>query len=129
MKKILLSISVILISVILFSCNPPCQKQDSLTGKWERTVVDSVSTTYTLELTEDYEWKYYKGEELLEEGPFAIEENIFIMKHAVEEHSHEGDDHAHEHADDHKYEFSLNEEKTELSFITEEKTTVFTKVK
>jgi len=131
MKKNLLALSVIVITIILFSCNTPCQKQDSLTGKWERTVVDSVTTNYVLELTEDYEWKYFKDGELLEEGPFAIEDNIFIMKHAEEEHSHEGDDHdhAHEHADDHKYEYSLNEEKTELSFITEEKTTVFTKVK
>ncbi len=131
MKKILLSLSVFLITIILFSCNAPCQKEDHLTGKWERTVVDSVTTTYTLELTEDYNWKYYKDGELLEEGPFAVEENIFIMKHAEEEHAHEGDDHAHEHehADDHKYEYSLNEEKTELSFITEEKTSVFTKVK
>jgi hypothetical protein len=129
MKKILLSLSVILITVILFSCNTECKKHEGLIGKWERTVVDSVSTTYILEITENHEWKYFKGEELLEEGPFAVEENIFIMKHAEEEHSHEGDDHAHAHADDHKYEYSLNEEKTELSFTSEEKTSVFTKVK
>ncbi|MCK5028838.1 MAG: hypothetical protein KAR57_04335, partial [Bacteroidales bacterium] len=94
-------------------------------GKWQRADVDTIS--YVLEITENHEWKYYKNEELLEEGPFAVEENIFIMKHAEEEHAHEGDDHAH--ADDHKYEYSLNEENTELSFISEEKTSVFTKMK
>ena len=129
MKKLFLTLSIILTTIVFFSCNTPCEKNNALVGKWERTLVDSVSTTYMLEITENQEWKYFKGEELLEEGPFTIEENIFIMKHAVEEHSHEGEDHEHEHADEHKYEYSLNEDQTELSFITEEKTTVFTKVK
>ncbi len=129
MKKFYLVLSVVFISVIIFSCNSECKKHEALVGKWERTVNDSVTITYVLEITENHEWKYFKDGELLEEGPFAVEENIFIMKHAEEEHSHEGDDHDQAHADDHKYEFSLNEENTELSFISEEKTTVFKKKK
>ena len=127
MKKIFLFLSVILISVIIFSCNSECKKHEDIIGKWQRADVDTIS--YVLEITENHEWKYYKNEELLEEGPFAVEENIFIMKHAAEEHDHEGDDHDHAHAEDHKYEFSLNEDKTELSFSNEGKTTVFKKIK
>ena len=130
MKKTLLFVSVILFTAIIYSCNTPCKKPASLVGEWEFAKNDS--TIIILELAEDQTWKVFKNDELGEEGTYAIEENIFIMKHKVEEHDHghgeEHDDH-HAHPEDHRYEFALNENKTELSLISEEKTTLFKKIK
>lgn len=129
MKRTVLFLSVVLISIAFFSCNSGSKMQNDLIGKWQNTKTDTID--YILEIGENHVWKYYKNDELLEEGTFEINENMFIMKHVVPEHdhSHEGDDHSHAHPEDHKYEFKLNEDKSELSFVSEGKTSVFKRIK
>ncbi len=128
MKRTILFLSVV-IAIIFFSCNSVGKKHNDLIGKWQNTKADTVN--YFLKISEDYAWEYYKNDELLEEGTFEVNENIFIMKHAVpaHSHSHEGNDRSHAHTEDHRYEFKLNDDKSELSFMSEGKTSVFKRIK
>ncbi len=129
MRRTVLFLFVVLISIAFFSCNSGSKKQNDLTGKWQNTKTDTID--YILEIGENHVWKYYKNDELLEKGTFEINENMFIMKHVVPEHdhSHEGGDHSHAHPEDHRYEFKLNENKSELNFMSEGKTSVFKRIK
>ncbi len=133
MKKTFLSLSIISVVMLLFACNFNKKEQASpLVGKWEKANTDSIS--YVLELTADHAWKYYQDNELLEEGTFAIEGDKFIMKHAEEEdHGHEHGDgeeheHQHKHADDHVYNYTLNNDKSELTLMHGDKSSVFKKL-
>lgn len=125
MKKFKLT-SVILIAIVgfLFSCTVA---KNDLAGKWEKE--NTPDMKLVLEITTDNSWNYFKNDTLVEKGTLEIKGDDFIMKHAHEEHSHaEGAHHSHDKPADHVYKFSLNEDKNELSFITDKKTTVYKKV-
>lgn len=128
-KSILHSVIVMALLAMIVGCNP-VKKADvsDLAGKWQRIGVDTISLV--LDVTADGVWKYYKDNELLEKGTLEINADQMIMKHDVEEHAHDesGEAHDHQHPEDHIYKFALNEDKTELSIISEKSTTVYRKL-
>lgn len=128
MKKSILAVFYVTVLGLMLACNSSNKSSNDLVGKWEKA--NSQDVRLVLEISSDNLWYYFKNDTLLEKGMLEIEDDKFIMKHAVEEHSHaDGGSHEHEAPEDHKYKYSLNEEKNELSIISHEKTTIYKKLK
>ena len=131
MKNLFLKITLLsAVLVLSFGCENVVH---NVVGKWERVTDEEVKPI--LEFTRNGNWNYFKNDSLVEEGTFKIDAEEIILKHHVPEHSHdhsEGEhadqDHEHSHPEDHVLKYTLNEDKTELSLISEEKTSVYKKI-
>lgn len=125
-KPIIASVLFVVVLGVILSCNSNRNvNSNPLVGKWQKANVDSVR--FVLEVTADNAWNYYKNDSLLEKGSLEIINDKFIMKHAEEAHN-ETTQHEHNKPDNHEYKFSLNADKTELSIISETKTSIYKKV-
>ena len=114
MKKLVHFLSILIIIVLLSSCN--LFNNNTLSGKWEHTN-STASESFVLELSSTT-WTYYKNSAVLEKGILETDGNQLIMGHEAEE----GTDHDHA---AHAYTWNLNDVKDTLTLVHDDTKSVF----
>ena len=125
MKTFVTTITLVLVSFVLFySCNQSSSTQ-KLVGTWQRTDVKSVELTMTLSM--DSTWAFLRNGQVIDAGIFDINNNQLILKHedCNNDHDHNHEGHQHHHHEDHIYTFSFANRQEELHLESEGITTYF----